>query len=1168
MFPHLCCESRLSLSMPLRLAALALLIGHAALPAASPRTVACIHDIYDVPASEASLVYGYSWDLDILYSDPDPEWNLLWVENNGFATFVPMPRGFAGFPAGSRVRAEGELIPAKGLALDNARFAVLPGPSRVVPVQATGQLADADRLVNRLVTLEAVVDRQSEPDASHLMLEASAEGLPVIVRVRVAPGGPRPNLEGMVIRATGVYVGQRNFSGALTSVALWVRGLEAIEPLAPLAEDTSFASPVVRIDRIAATDASRPVHIVGTVNAFDNTAATVTLRDATGQIVVSTAQRRGIGVGATLEAIGFPEVAGVNRFLRGARVRLLPALPLDAPLPGPGETGEPLRLADQVLALKPADADRALPAQLFGVATWMDPDRTSMFVQDTTGGVEIRQAAGAPYSPVLPCTVRIEGRTARGAFAPLVVADSVVWGNPLGSPEPRLVTLEEMLTGNAHGRWVAVQALLRGIRREQGSTQLDLTTATGELVAWLPPESAVEALPGSIVSIRGVCSAIANERRQLTGVRLLVPDARQVAVDQAAPADPFALPARSIAALREFGPSDSTLRRVCILGTVLHHESGRYICLQDGNESLLALGRDTAPLFPGDRVEVVGLPGREGIRLVLREALYRRVGHGAEPDPIELLRPESPGEGFDGRLVRMTGVVNSIQPAPAETIITVQSGKRLFRARIAREGFEAGRCPVDGVVALRGVYRAIYDEYRRPIDFTLRLRTADDITLLEAPPLWTVPRALAVAAGLLLLTAAVLGWLAVLRSRVAKQTEQIRAQLEREQQLETELQRAQRLESLALMAGGIAHDFNNMLTGVLANISFARLDARAVEVVGDSLADAELATLRARDLSMRLLLFAKGGTPSRTVVDLAGLVRDAAKFALHGASVRGEFSIPSDLWPADVDSVQIGQVVQNLAINAVQAMPAGGTLRLVLANEVVDAGVKAGLQPGRYIRLEATDTGRGIPPEVLPKIFDPYFTTKKDGNGLGLATVFSIVRRHGGHIEVESAAGRGTTFRLWLPAADPSRTAPAPAGGAAPETVSLDPELVRILVMDDDATIRRAATSALMRVGYEVATAADGAEAVEAFDLARRHKRPFRLVVLDLTVPGGLGGKEALDAIRRLDPEVRAVVSSGNASTPCFASCREHGFDAALAKPYEVKELIALVGQSLAGRRA
>jgi hypothetical protein len=299
-------------------------------------------------------------DLDILYSDPDPEWNLLWVENNGFATFVPMPKGFAGFPAGSRVRAEGELIPAKGLSLDNARFTVLPGTSRVVPVQATGQLADADRLVNRLVTLEAVVDRQSEPDTSHLMLEASAEGLPVIVRVRVAPGGSRPNLEGMVIRATGVYVGHRNFSGALASVALWVRGLEAIESLAPLAEDTSFTSPVVRIERIAATDASRPVHIVGTVHAFDNTAATVTLRDATGQIVVSTAQRRGIRVGATLEAIGFPEVAGVNRFLRGARVRLLPALPLDAPLPGPGETGEPLRLADQVLALKPADADRAL----------------------------------------------------------------------------------------------------------------------------------------------------------------------------------------------------------------------------------------------------------------------------------------------------------------------------------------------------------------------------------------------------------------------------------------------------------------------------------------------------------------------------------------------------------------------------------------------------------------------------------------------------------------------------------------------------------------------------------------------------------------------------------------------------------------------------------------
>jgi len=1156
------------------LAQLALLLGIAGLvrlPAAQsadaplqPRTVGSIHDIYDVPAAEAAIPHRFGWDLDILYSDPD--WNLLWVENNGFATFVPTPKDFPVFPAGCRVRAEGELIPAEGLSLGKARFTILPEPSRIVPLPTSGQLANSERFTNRLATIEAVVDRQSEPDPSHLMLETSAEGIHVIVRVRVPPSEVRPKLEGKTIRATGVYVGHLNFSGALTSVALWVRDLGAIEVRGSLDEDPGFAAPVVRIDRIAENGGLRPIHIVGTVHAFDNTAAAVTLRDATGQIVVSTAQTRNIRIGAELEAVGVPEMAGVSRLLRNARVRLLRER-LRAPLlPDPDNASAPLRLADQVLALKPEAADHGLPVQLFGVATWMDTDRTTMFVQDVTGGIEVRLSAGAEFPPVLPCSVRVEGRTSFGSFAPSVTASAVVWINPLGSPEPRPVTLEEMLTGNAHGRWVGVQALLRGIRREERSTQLDLTTSTGELVAWLPPESKIDASPGAIVSVQGVCCAIANERRQLAGVRLLVPATHYVAVDQAAPADPFALPARSLAGLREFGAADSVLRRICTLGTVLYHEPGRYICLQDGSETLLVLSRDPAPLVPGDRVEVVGLPGREGTRMVLREALCRRTGSGAEPAPLDLLRPEIPAEGLDGRLVRMAGTVNGIQTTPAETIVTVQAGKRLFRARIAREVFDAGRCPVDGVVSLRGVYRAIYDEYRQPIDFTLRLRTADDVVLLEAPPLWTVSRALAAAAALLLLTAAVLGWLAVLRSRVAKQTEQIRAQLARQQRLETDLQQAQRLESLGLLAGGIAHDFNNLLTGILGNISYARLDDCANEAVGDSLADAELATLRARDLTQQLLLFTRGGTPARTAVDLAALVRESAKFALHGSSVRGEFDLPAGLWLADADRVQIGQVVQNLAINAAQAMPAGGALRLSLANENIAAGAKPALQPGRYLRLEATDTGPGMPPELLHKIFDPYFTTKKTGNGLGLATVYSIVRRHGGRIEVESAVGRGTTFRLWLPAAAADMPAAAVPGASAPAAAPAAPETVRILVMDDDATIRRVATSTLLRAGYDVTTAMDGSEAAEAFDLARRHKRPYRLVLLDLTVPGEMGGKDALDAIRRFDPGIRVIVSSGNASTPCLAAYREHGFDAALAKPYEVKELIAIVAATLAAK--
>ncbi|MBK8478293.1 MAG: response regulator [Opitutaceae bacterium] len=1014
-----------------------------------------------------------------------------------------------------------------------------------------------------------MVDRQSEADATHLLLEASAEGLHLVIRVRIDPTAERPRFEGSVIRATGVYVGHRNFAGDLTSIALWVQSLAAVQVCGSLRDDPRFNAPVVRIDQIGSLPSTGSIHLVGTVHAFDNPGATVTLRDATGQVVVSTAQTRDIRVGQELEAVGLPEMAGVQRRLRDARVRPLAARAQPASPPGEDATASPLRLADQVLALKPEAADRGLPVQLLGVATWMDPDRATMFVQDTSGGVEIRLPLLDRLPPVLPCAVLLKGRTTRGAFAPLVAADSVVWSNPLGSPTPRIATLDEMLTGRAHGRWVGVQALLRAVRREGRAIQLDLTTATGEFVAYLPPDEPLDARaqPGSLVTIHGVCYAEANAQRQLTGVRLLVPSPTHVSVEQAAPTDPFALPARPIASLREFGPADALLQRVCTLGTVLHHEPGRYICLQDGNDALLVLSRDSTRLTPGDRVEAVGLPGREGTRVVLREATYRRTGPGAEPAPLPLPDSAPQGEAYDGRLVQLTGAVIGIQELPTESIITIQTGKRHSTAAINRRRFDLPRCPLGSVVQLRGVYRAIYDEYRRPIDFSLRLRSMDDIAVLQAPPLWTLSRALAAAGGLLLLTAAVLGWLAVLRSRVGKQTRQIRAQLERQQRLETALMQAQRVESLALLAGGIAHDFNNLLTGILGNISFARLDPRAVAAVGDSLADAELATLRARDLTQRLLVFTKGGEPSRSVVSLPELVRESARFALHGSKVRGDFDLPDHLWLADVDRVQIAQVVQNLVINAVQAMPAGGTVHLSLANETIASGAKMDLQAGRYLRLTTTDTGTGIPPELLPKIFDPYFTTKRTGNGLGLATVFSIVRRHGGHIEVESSPGHGTTFRLWLPAAERAQPAPASAPGLVPPPAAPPaPESVRILLMDDDASIRRIAALALLHAGYEVTTTVDGHEAVEEFALGRGRNRPYRLVILDLTVPGEMGGQEAMVALREFDPDVRAIVSTGNPNHSCFSAPRAHGFDVSLAKPYEVQQLLASVAAALGPR--
>ncbi len=382
-----------------------------------------------------------------------------------------------------------------------------------------------------------------------------------------------------------------------------------------------------------------------------------------------------------------------------------------------------------------------------------------------------------------------------------------------------------------------------------------------------------------------------------------------------------------------------------------------------------------------------------------------------------------------------------------------------------------------------------------------------------------------------------------------------------QERLEQELVRATRLESVGVLAGGIAHDFNNILTAVMGNLALAQLDTAAESPAGACLRSAEKAALRARDLTQQLLTFAKGGEPVRAAVQLVAVVREMAAFALHGSHVKAFYDMAPDLWPADADKGQIGRVVQNLVINAVQAMPNGGTLRIMARNDSHDGQSQPGLQQGDYIQIAITDTGEGIKPEHLARIFDPYFTTKQTGTGLGLAAVYSIVKKHRGHIEVESQLGQGTTFRIWLPALHQQLVQ---VDTRAPWGVP-DPMKGRALFMDDEQSIRDIAVILLQRFGLSVDTAVDGAEAIEKYRTALAEGKRFDLVVMDLTVPGGMGGLAALGKLREIDPQVKAVVSSGYSSDPVLANFRAHGFVAVIAKPYEVSELSRVLREVLAG---
>jgi len=381
-------------------------------------------------------------------------------------------------------------------------------------------------------------------------------------------------------------------------------------------------------------------------------------------------------------------------------------------------------------------------------------------------------------------------------------------------------------------------------------------------------------------------------------------------------------------------------------------------------------------------------------------------------------------------------------------------------------------------------------------------------------------------------------------------------------QLESEIGRASKLEAVGILAGGIAHDFNNILTVVLGNVSLAEGDIAPGNPVGARLLEAKRATLRARDLTLQLLTFAKGGEPVRATIDLPELLKESAGFALHGARARGEFQIARDLWQVNADKGQVGQVVQNLVINAVQAMPEGGVVTISAGNvelPLATDGVPS-LPPGRYVHLSVADTGVGIAREHLAKVFDPYFTTKAQGSGLGLASAYSIVRKHEGQIVVESEPGKGTVFRLWLPAV--SVSAPGPAKGA---TGSRSPFRARVLFMDDEPSIRSMAVIFMERLGYDCVVAIDGAEAVRKYQEAMDAGRKYEVVVMDLTVPGGMGGREAMEHLRQMDPGVCAIVSSGYSRDPVLANYQVHGFQAVLPKPYGLEQLTKVMRQALDG---
>ena len=363
--------------------------------------------------------------------------------------------------------------------------------------------------------------------------------------------------------------------------------------------------------------------------------------------------------------------------------------------------------------------------------------------------------------------------------------------------------------------------------------------------------------------------------------------------------------------------------------------------------------------------------------------------------------------------------------------------------------------------------------------------------------------------------------------------------------VEKEQARMGKLESLGVLAGGIAHDFNNILTMILGNTSLAKMYMeKAPEKTREKLINAEQSIMRAKDLTQRLLTFSKGGAPIKKVVNIDSFLKDVCQFALTGTPVICRFDLDHDLLPVEVDEGQMTQTIGHIIINAHQAMSEGGTILIKAENSIVGIS-EDNLPVGKYIKISITDEGKGIPDEYLSKIFDPYFTTKQKGSGLGLAVCYSVIKNHKGHIKVESTLGVGTTFHIYIPVFEGHQY-----DRKSVEEGTFSASGGKILVMDDEDTIRDMMDDILSSYGYVVDFARNGEEAIALY-----RDNVYDVVILDLTIPGGMGGKETMKELLLIDPYVKVIVSSGYSSDPIMSDYKQYGFRDVIAKPYKMEEL-------------
>ena len=725
--------------------------------AVSDTVITNLAQFWSLPQERKNQLHRVRMELLIYYCDT--KWNVFWGGSDDLSAFLPFRGLPVPFEPGDKVFIDGLILPVnQEFFWDKTSIKILSKSNAIPFVAVQGNLQDFARLNKQFVEVQALVESQRLAVSNVLRLELLAENFNLNAFVYLAhPDEARPDLTGKFVRIRGIYSETSDAFGKIANITLWTPGLNFVEPTGSLQSDSRFSIRVTSSENFAAADSKALVRVKGVVHSQQPGEA-VTIWDDAGQIRIFAKQRYRLQLGDRIEAIGHPAFQGIDRVLQEGLFRLVAKNTTNNY--GVSSNQTKLRLADQIRGL---DRDRIVqqpPVSIEGVVTWVDSRTNFIFVLDSSGGIRVMQSqlpSGRRIQTGM--LVKVDGIAALGGFAPVITNAIVRQTGTMELPDAPLTSLEQTLTGTEDGRWIQVRGYVRKVIEAGRTLELQLVAPGGEFTAHVPRDDGLRALQGSVVLVRGVCVAAANSRRQLTGIEIWSTVVEDVQTEQSAPEDLFALPRRSVASLRQFNLFNTLNERVRTFGAVTLHVPGRYLYVQDGDSSILALSDQAEPLSPGDRVEVVGFPGNDNGNFLMREAVYRRISPGPEPVPVQLPVLQSVNENLDGLLVRAEGSLLDVVNKPGEARLIVQAKGLLFEAKLDKGAdFAKGEPDLGSKLAITGVYRIQRDEYGKPRSFLLNLRHGNDVRVLEPPPWWTLPRLLLVLAGVLVVFLLALLW--------------------------------------------------------------------------------------------------------------------------------------------------------------------------------------------------------------------------------------------------------------------------------------------------------------------------------------------------------------------------------------------------------------------------